>query len=134
MPFLLKVVVKFLQKLFSRLVSLEPSDRATHFCNQQLKKVLKRLGVTHKLASPYHPRTSGQVQVVNREIKCILEKIVDSTRKEKRAHDKHLVAKELKKGDYMLLYNSRLCLFPRKLKSRWSGPFTVRKVFPYGTI
>ena len=34
----------------------------------------------------------------------------------------------------MLLYNSRLRLFPGKLKSRWSGPFTVTQVFPYGTV
>ena len=37
-------------------------------------------------------------------------------------------------GDRVLLYNSRLKLFPGKLKSRWSGPYTVRSVFPYGTV
>lgn len=34
----------------------------------------------------------------------------------------------------MLLFNSRLKLFPVKLKSRWSGPFLVHKVFPHGAI
>lgn len=34
----------------------------------------------------------------------------------------------------MLLFNSRLKLFPGKLKSRWSGPFVVHKVFPHGAI
>lgn len=34
----------------------------------------------------------------------------------------------------MLLMNSRLKLFPGKLKSRWTGPYTVMKVFPYGAI
>ena len=34
----------------------------------------------------------------------------------------------------MLLYNSRLRLFPRKLKSRWSGLFAVKQVFPYGAM
>ena len=34
----------------------------------------------------------------------------------------------------MLLFNSRLKLFPGKLRSRWSGPFTVTKVYPYGAI
>ena len=34
----------------------------------------------------------------------------------------------------MLLYNSRLTLFPGKLRSRWSGPFTVVNVNPYGAI
>lgn len=32
----------------------------------------------------------------------------------------------------VLLYNSRLKPFPSKLKSRWSGPFMVSQVFPYG--
>ena len=34
----------------------------------------------------------------------------------------------------MLLFNSRLRLFPRKLKSKWSGPFLVKDVKPYGAI
>ena len=34
----------------------------------------------------------------------------------------------------MLLFNSRLRLFLGKLKSRWSGPFTVTKVYPYGVV
>ncbi|GJW83270.1 putative RNA-directed DNA polymerase [Tanacetum coccineum] len=37
-------------------------------------------------------------------------------------------------GDRVLLFNSRLKIFLRKLKTRWSGPFTITKVFPYGTI
>ena len=35
-------------------------------------------------------------------------------------------------GQQVLLFNSRLKLFPEKLKSRWSGPFTVTQVFPHG--
>ena len=34
----------------------------------------------------------------------------------------------------MLLYDSRLRLFPGKLKSRWFGPFTITKIFPYGAV
>ena len=49
-------------------------------------------------------------------------------------HDKHIVKKEFHKGDLVLLYNSRLKLFPGKLKSRQSGPFKVTKVHPYGAI
>ncbi|GJR92726.1 reverse transcriptase domain-containing protein [Tanacetum coccineum] len=37
-------------------------------------------------------------------------------------------------GDQVLLFNSRLKIFSGKLKTRWSGPFTITKVFPYGTI
>src|SRR5690606_4807952 len=39
-------------------------------------------GVKHKVATPYHPQTSGQVEVSNREIKAILEKTVGTTRKD----------------------------------------------------
>ncbi|GJZ29296.1 reverse transcriptase domain-containing protein [Tanacetum coccineum] len=37
-------------------------------------------------------------------------------------------------GDRVLLFNSRLTIFSGKLKTRWSGPFTITKVFPYGTV
>nr|GEZ26685.1 DNA-directed DNA polymerase [Tanacetum cinerariifolium] len=37
-------------------------------------------------------------------------------------------------GDQVLLFNSRLKIFSGKLKTRWSGPFTITKVFPYGTV
>nr|GEX26879.1 DNA-directed DNA polymerase [Tanacetum cinerariifolium] len=37
-------------------------------------------------------------------------------------------------GDQVLLFNSRLKIFSGKLKTRWSGPFTITCVFPYGTI
>ena len=47
-------------------------------------------------------------------------------------HDKHITMKEFEAGQQVLLFNSRLKLFPRKLKSRWSGPFIVTKVFPHG--
>ena len=49
-------------------------------------------------------------------------------------YDKHLSKKEFREGELVLLYNSRLNLFPEKLKSRWSGPFKVVKVHPYGAI
>ncbi|KAM6563047.1 hypothetical protein CsatB_023045 [Cannabis sativa] len=52
----------------------------------------------------------------------------------KRWHDRNLVRKEFQPGQQVLLFNSRLKLFPGKLKSRWSGPFTVIKVFPYGAV
>ena len=49
-------------------------------------------------------------------------------------HDKHLSKKEFREGELVLLYNSRLRLFPKKLKSRWSSPFTVIKVYPHGAV
>ena len=52
----------------------------------------------------------------------------------KRWHDKHILKREFKAGDQVLLFNSKLKLFPRKLKSRWSGPFIVKQVFPHGAV
>ena len=34
----------------------------------------------------------------------------------------------------MLLYDSKVHLFPGKLKSRWIGPFTIQKVYPNGLV
>ena len=49
-------------------------------------------------------------------------------------HDKHIARKEFEAGLRVLLFNSQLKLFPGKLKSRWSGPFTVTQVFPHGGV
>nr|GEW03085.1 DNA-directed DNA polymerase [Tanacetum cinerariifolium] len=56
------------------------SDRGTHFCNDQFEKVMLNYGVTHRLATTYHPQTSGQVEVSNRSLKRILERIVGENR------------------------------------------------------
>nr|GEU88154.1 hypothetical protein [Tanacetum cinerariifolium] len=52
------------------------SDRGTHFCNDQLTKVMLKYGVTHRLPTVYHPQTSGQVEVSNGGLKRILERTV----------------------------------------------------------
>ncbi|XP_048621486.1 uncharacterized protein LOC125591380 [Brassica napus] len=49
-------------------------------------------------------------------------------------HDKKILKREFNIGDQVLLFNSRLKLFPVKLKSRWSGPFKIKEVRPYGAI
>ena len=45
-----------------------------------------------------------------------------------------MLRKEFKVGELVLLYNSRLRLFPRKLKSRWSGLFTVIAITPFRAV
>nr|GEY84384.1 reverse transcriptase domain-containing protein [Tanacetum cinerariifolium] len=51
-------------------------DHGTHFCNDQFGKVMLKYGVTHRLSTVYHPQTSGQVKVLNRGLKRILERTV----------------------------------------------------------
>ena len=54
--------------------------------------------------------------------------------KTKAYHDKRIIARRFKPNDKVLLFNSRLRQFPGKLKSRWSGPFTIKEVRPYGVV
>ncbi|GJS36078.1 reverse transcriptase domain-containing protein [Tanacetum coccineum] len=54
--------------------------------------------------------------------------------KTKKIHDAKIKNRVFNVGDRVLLFNSRLKIFSGKLKSRWSGPFTVVQVFPYGTV
>ncbi|GJT77759.1 reverse transcriptase domain-containing protein [Tanacetum coccineum] len=217
-----RVVVKFLKSLFARFGTPRAiiSDRGTHFCNDKFAKVMSKYGVTHRLATAYHPQTSGQVEVSNRGLKRILERTVGENRaswsdklddalwafrtafktpigctpyklvygkschlpielehkaywalkhanfdlktagdhqklqlneinelrdqayknsliykeRTKKLHDFKIKNRIFNVGDRVLLFNSHLKIFLEKLKTRWSGPFTITKVFPYGTI
>jgi transposase InsO family protein len=78
-----RVVVKFLKDtIFAHFGTPRAiiSDEGKHFCNQIFEQLMKKYFITHKVATPYHPQTSGQVEVSNREIKHILEKTVNPTR------------------------------------------------------
>jgi len=52
----------------------------------------------------------------------------------KRYHDKNLASRDINSGQLVLLYNFRLKLFPRMLKSKWSGPFLVKSVSLHGAV
>nr|GEV10911.1 reverse transcriptase domain-containing protein [Tanacetum cinerariifolium] len=146
-----RVVCKFLKSLFARFGTPRAiiSDLGTHFCNDQFAKVMLKYGVTHRLATAYHPQTSRQVEVFNHGLKRILERTMGENRaswsdkldeailafqKTKRIHDSKIKDRVLNVGDRVLLFNSRLKIFSGKLKTHWSGPFTTTQVFPYGTI
>ncbi|CAL8161485.1 unnamed protein product [Prunus armeniaca] len=80
-----KVVLWFLQgTIFPRFGTPGAliSDWGPHFINKPLKALLAKYNITHRVATPYHPQTSGQVEGSNREIKCILEKTVNASRKD----------------------------------------------------
>ncbi|KAM2960454.1 hypothetical protein FF1_030149 [Malus domestica] len=58
------------------------SDGGSHFCNKPFESLMKKYNINHKVSTPYHPQTSGQVEISNREIKNILMKTVSPTRKD----------------------------------------------------
>nr|GEW75349.1 reverse transcriptase domain-containing protein [Tanacetum cinerariifolium] len=51
----------------------------------------------------------------------------------KKLHDDKIKNRIFNVGDQVLLFNSRLKIFSGKLKSRWSGPFTISEIYTYGT-
>nr|GEV21591.1 reverse transcriptase domain-containing protein [Tanacetum cinerariifolium] len=154
----------------------------------QFAKVMLKFDLTQRLATPYHPQTSGQVEVSNRGLKsyktpigCTPYKLVygkachlpielehkaywplkhanfdlptagdrrkvqlnELNELRDQAYENSLIYKEKTKrlrdskikdrvfniGDRVLLFNLRLKNFSDKLKSRWSGPFTISHVF-----
>ncbi|XP_074292496.1 uncharacterized protein LOC141619377 [Silene latifolia] len=58
------------------------SDGGSHFRKSTFKSLLENHGVRHKTALAYHPQTSGKVEVSNRQIKAILEKVISKNRKD----------------------------------------------------
>ena len=48
----------------------------------------------------------------------------------KKWHDQLIARKNFKQGNQVLLYDSKLHLFPGKLKSRWTGPFIIHQLYP----
>nr|GEV50320.1 reverse transcriptase domain-containing protein [Tanacetum cinerariifolium] len=127
-----RVVCKILKSLFARFGTPHAiiGDCGTYFCNDQFAKVMLKYGVTHRLATTYHPQTSGQVEVSNRGLKRILERTVG---------ENHASWSD-KMDDALWAFRTAfktpigLKIFLGKLKTRWSGPFTITQVFPYGTI
>ena len=80
-----KVVIDFLKSnIFSHFGTPRAIiiDGGSHFCNRHFETLVKKYSITHRVATHYHPQTSGQIEVSNREIKRILEKMVRPVRKD----------------------------------------------------
>nr|GEZ40214.1 reverse transcriptase domain-containing protein [Tanacetum cinerariifolium] len=58
---------------------------------------------------------------------------IELEQKTKKLHDSKIKNRIFNVSDRVLLFNSRLKIFSGKLKTRWTGPFTIAHVFPYGT-
>ena len=58
------------------------SDEGSHFANKLFAKLLRRYGVRHVIGLAYHPQSNGQAEISNREIRNILEKTVNTSRKD----------------------------------------------------
>nr|GFA03557.1 hypothetical protein [Tanacetum cinerariifolium] len=152
-----RVVCKFLKSLFARFGAPRAiiSDRGTHFCNDQFAKVMLKYGVTYRVSTAYHPQTSGQVEALKQvnfdlavagdhrkvqlnELNELRDHAYENSliykEKRKRIHDSKIKNRVFIIGDRVLLFISRLKIFSGKLKTHWNGPFTITKVFPYGTI
>ncbi|KAM1444702.1 hypothetical protein ACFX13_041536 [Malus domestica] len=79
-----RVVADFIKaNIFSRfgMPKVFISDGGSHFCNRTIEALFKRYNVKHRVSTPYHPQTSSQGEVSNREIKQILEKTVGPNQK-----------------------------------------------------
>ena len=80
-----KGVLNFLRKnIFARLRTPRAiiSDEGTHFCNKLFDALLLKYGDKHRIALAYHPQTNGKAEIYNQEVQKIMEKIVNSSRKD----------------------------------------------------
>ncbi|XP_042057940.1 uncharacterized protein LOC121802322 [Salvia splendens] len=89
------------------------SDQGTHFQNRMIEALMKKYGVHHRLSTPYHPQSNGQAEISNREIKAILDKTVNPSRKDwSMEHGAYWAVKEIN-------MNPQACEEERKLFRPW---------------
>jgi hypothetical protein len=80
-----KVVLDFVRThIFDRFGTSKAiiSDRGTYFCNRSMEALLRKYHVRHRTSTTYHLQTNGQAEISNQEIRSILEKIVQSNRRD----------------------------------------------------
>nr|GEY37906.1 reverse transcriptase domain-containing protein [Tanacetum cinerariifolium] len=87
-----------------------------------------------KILKACYEGPSGGHHGANLTVKKAYENSVSYKERTKKQHDSKIKNRIFNVGDQVFLFNFRLKIFPGKLKTRWSGPFTITHVFPYGTI
>nr|GEU54124.1 reverse transcriptase domain-containing protein [Tanacetum cinerariifolium] len=112
-----RVVCKFLKNLFPRFGTHKP-----------LSVIEKHTSVMTNL------RRKVQLNELNELRDQAYENSLIYKEKTKRLHDSKIKDRVFNIGDRVLLFNSRQKIFYDKLKSRWSGPFTISHVYPCGTV
>eukprot|EP00253_Pinus_taeda_P016516 PITA_16516 len=136
-------VIQFLFHLFVRygLPRELITDGGPQFVGNKLAATLNNYHVQHKITTPYHAQANGQVESSNKQINE-LDEIRLSTLQNKtliqqqraKWNDALIKKKVFHEGDWALLYDSRFQDFPRKLQTRWLGPYEIQKVHDNGTL
>lgn len=78
-------IFRFLRKnIFTRfgIPCALDSDEGSHFCSKQFEAALSKYCIRHRMTITYHLQANGQAEVFNHEIKQILEKMVNPSRKD----------------------------------------------------
>nr|GEW98567.1 reverse transcriptase domain-containing protein [Tanacetum cinerariifolium] len=110
-----------------------PTNDARVVC-KFLKSLFARFGAPRAIISDRGDHQKVQLNELNELHDHAYENSLIYKEKTKRIHDSKIKNRVFNVGDQVLLFNSRLKIFSGKLKTHWSGPFTITKVFPYGTV
>ena len=106
-------------------------------CHLPLELEYKAMRAINKLNCDFQAAKEERLLQLN-ELEELRNEAYDNFRiykdKTNKWHDQKILRKEFKTGEQVQLYNSRLKLFPGKLKSRWSGPYTVVASTPFGVV
>nr|GFA92063.1 reverse transcriptase domain-containing protein [Tanacetum cinerariifolium] len=129
-----RVVVKILKSLFSWFETPKAiiSDRGTHFCNDQFARVMSKYGGGGRKLCLMDDKLEDALWAFRTAFKTPVG-CTPYRERTKKLHDEKIKNRIFNVGDQVLLFNSKLKIFLGKLKSRWSGPFTISEIYPYRT-
>ena len=106
-------------------------------CHLPLELEYKAMWAIKKLNFEFKATKEKRLLQLN-ELEELRNEAYDNARiykdKAKKWHDQRILRREFKARDQVLLFNSRLKLFPGKLKSKWSGPYTVVTSTTFGAV